>query len=529
MAPSRRTLVTYGGHVTRTGRWTALSLTAALVLGAGVPAAAAAPAAAGSTTERVRSTPTDYPPALAPYYTQTLEWSSCGGDQQCSWLTVPLDYADPSGATIRIRLSRSAATGPAASRLGSLVVNPGGPGASGLEFASYVAGSLDDRVAAAYDVVGFDTRGVGRSAPITCMTGPQTTRWLRADITPDTPVEERRLMSLGARLADGCLRMSPEVARNVGSDETVRDMDIMRAALGDQTLTYLGYSYGTYLGTLYAEQFPDRVGRLVLDGAVDPSLDVMQISKGQSDGFQLALTRFARDCVTHRSCPWKGTASTVIQGINRVLARIGRTPLPTHTGRDLVQSEAITAVLYSMYSPAIWPTLRQALRQAKIGDGMGLQQIADFASDRTGPNSYGSNMASAFPAIACWDSPPAPGIDGLRAAARAWSADAPVPELAKALSWGNAACSAWYGHSPRGAQPARTTTTAPILVVGTTFDPATPYAWAKALTSQLGTATLLTYRGDGHTAFGGNSRCIDDAVNRYLLTGATPAPGTVCR
>ena len=306
-------------------------------------------------------------------------------------------------------------------------------------------------------------------------------------------------------------------------------MDIMRAALGDERLTFLGYSYGTYLGTLYAEQFPDRVGRLVLDGAVDPSLDVMQISQGQSDGFQLALTRFARDCVTHSSCPWKGTPSNVIRGINRVLATIGRTPLPSHRGRDLVQSEAITAVLYSMYSPAIWPTLRLALRQAKIGDGLGLQTIADYAADRTGPNSYATNMASAFPAIACWDSPPAPGADGLRTAAQQWSATAPVPELAKALSWGNAACSAWYGHSPRGAQPARSTTTAPILVVGTTFDPATPYAWAKALTSQLGTATLLTFRGDGHTAFGGNSRCIDDAVNRYLLTGATPAPGTVCR
>lgn len=522
--------MTYGGHVTRTGRWTALTLTAVLALAAALPAVATAPAAAGATAaERSAVATADYPPALAPYYTQRLEWSACGGGQQCAWLTVPLDYADPSGATIRLRLSKSAATGPAGDRLGSLVVNPGGPGASGLDFASYVAGSLDDRVAAAYDVVGFDTRGVGRSAPITCMTGRQTTRWLRADITPDTPVEERRLMSLGARLADGCLQMTPQMARHVGSDETVRDMDIMRAALGDQRLTYLGYSYGTYLGTLYAEEFPDRVGRLVLDGAVDPSLDVMQISKGQSDGFQLALTRFARDCVTHSSCPWKGSSANVIRGINRVLATVGRTPLPTHRGRDLVQSEAITAVLYSMYSPAIWPTLRQALRLAKIGDGMGLQQIADFAADRTGPNSYATNMASAFPAIACWDSPPAPGIDGLRTAARAWSADAPVPELAKALSWGNAACSAWYGHSPRGAQPAQSSTTAPILVVGTTYDPATPYAWAKSLTRQLGTATLLTYRGDGHTAFGGNSRCIDDAVNRYLLTGATPAAGTVCR
>ena len=491
-----------------------LSVSAALVVGMAAPALAAQPAVDDS---------------LSSFYSQRLEWTPCDSGQQCAWLTVPRDYANPTGPTIRLRLARVPATGSPDQRQGSLVVNPGGPGASGLDFASYVAGQVGPEVARAFDVVGFDTRGVGRSAPITCLTGRQTTRWLRADLAPDTPAEERRLMSLGARLAQGCLDRSPGIARHVGSDDTARDLDIMRSALGDERLNWLGYSYGTYLGTLYAEQFPDRVGRFVLDGAVDPSLDVMQISEGQSQGFQVAMTRFAKDCVRHSTCPWRGSSAQVLRGINRLLDRIDRSPLPSHSGRPLVQAEAINALFYSMYSPAIWPTLRIALKQASIGDGLGLQTIADYAADRTGPNSYATNMASAFPAISCWDSSPPPGVDGLRAAAARWSRGAAVPEMARAMSWGNAACAQWFGHGGRPAAPAQSTTTAPILVVGTTFDPATPYVWAQALARQLPTATLLTYRGDGHTAYGGSSRCIDDAVDRYLVTGQTPPAGTVCR
>jgi pimeloyl-ACP methyl ester carboxylesterase len=384
-------------------------------------------------------------------------------------------------------------------------------------------------VAAQFDVVGFDTRGVGESVPVTCLSGRQTTTWLRADGSPDTAAEERRLMRLAARLAQGCLEKSPAIARHLGSDDTVRDMDVLREVLGDERLTFLGYSYGTYLGTLYAERFPARVGRFVLDGALDPSLDIMQVSRGQSTGFQVAMTRFAKDCTQRRTCPWAGPATNVLQGINAILAKVDRQPLPTHRGRDLVQSEVLGALFYSMYSPMIWPSLRQALGQARIGDGIGLQTIADYAAERTGPNTYATNMASAFPAIACWDTPAAPGRSGLRQAAAAWSRGVPVPDMARAMSWGNAPCSQWFGHSDRVPAPASTTTTAPILIVGTTYDPATPYAWAKALTRQLPTSTLLTYQGDGHTAFGGSSRCVDDAVTSYLLTGTPPAAGTVCR
>jgi pimeloyl-ACP methyl ester carboxylesterase len=515
--------VTYGEPVTRSRRLTAIAMSVVSVLGA---VAVAAPARA-TTPAPLRGG--DSPAGLAAFYGQALDWTSCTNDMQCAWLTVPLDYADPTGPTIRLSVSRVRASGPAEQRQGSLVVNPGGPGASGTDFASYVAGGITPRVATQFDVVGFDPRGVGSSEPITCLTGRQTTRWLRADPAPDTSAEERRLMSLADGLARGCLGMSPQIARHVGSENTVRDLDILRAVLGDARLNFLGFSYGTYLGTMYAEQFPTTVGRFVLDGALDPSLDIMQVSEGQSKGFQTAISRFARDCVGKRSCPWKGPAANVIRGLNRLIARIDRTPLPTHGARDLVVGEALSAIFYSLYSPLIWSTLRSALKQANVGDGRGLQTIADYAAERTGPNTYGSNMASAFPAISCWDSPAAPDAAGLRAASNAWAAKARVPDMARAMAWGNATCAQWYGHSGLNPAPASSSTTAPILIVGTTYDPATPYVWARALHDQLTTSTLITFLGDGHTAYGGNSTCIDGAVDQYLLTGVVPAPGTVCR
>lgn len=335
-------------------------------------------------------------------------------------------------------------------------------------------------------------------------------------------------MAIAARISRGCLAMSPTIAPHVGSIDTVRDLDILRAALGDHALNWLGFSYGTYLGTKYAELFPTNVGRFVLDGALDPSLDAMGISRGQSRGFQTALTRFAQDCAGRATCAWNSRAA-VIRGINTILARLDVRSMPTRGHLRLVQNEAVTAVFYSMYTPLLWPSLRAALRQAKGGNGSGLQTLADFANDKTGPNSYGSNMSSAFFAISCWDQPAPPGADGLRTAAAAWSRNAPVPELARAMSWGNAPCTTWYAHSPQAPAPANTITTAPILVVGTTYDPATPYPWAVALHNQLPTSTLLTYRGDGHTAYGSGSACVDHAVTTYLLTGQQPPAGTVCR
>ena len=489
-----------------------ISAAALLLPIAAQPGAAAAPAAPA----------TD----LARYYRQTLQWSPCQKSMECAWLTVPLDYAEADGATIRLRVSKVPATG--SQRAGSIVVNPGGPGASGLDFGSYLTASMTPALRASYDVVGFDPRGVGKSAPITCMTGVQTTAWLAIDGSPDTIREEGLLMRAASRIPRGCLLRSPKIARHVGTANTVRDVDILREALGDAKLNWFGFSYGTYIGTLYAEEFPNRVGRMVLDGPMDPSLDIMQISQDQSRGFQTAMTRFAQDCIEHENCPWRGSAKAVITGINRLLVRLDRRPMHSDQGPPLLQSQALSAMFYSMYSPDLWPLLRYALKGTSIGDPAAMTSLFEFANDKTGPTTYGSNMASAFPAISCWDAPPPPGEDGLRAAAAEWSRSAPVPDMARAMAWGNAPCSFWFGHAERAPAPAQSTTTAPILIVGTTYDPATPYPWAQALSSQLGTSALLTYVGDGHTAYGRDSSCIDDTVNAYLLDGTLPAEGATC-
>lgn len=474
------------------------------------------------------------PAGLATFYGQTLTWTPCGSSSasgsatraRCTWVTVPLDYSDPAGATIRLRLEMWPATGPA--RQGSLLVNPGGPGASGLDAGEFVA-STSPGIAAAFDVVGFDPRGVGASAPITCLTGPQTTTFLRTDSTPSTPQQEQAYTAVSQELAKGCLTMSPQLARNVGTDNTVQDMDIIRAVLGDSVLNWLGFSYGTYLGTRYIEQYPSRVGRMVLDGVVDPALDSMGLSYGQAVAFQRALQRFAADCERHRTCPYPGGARGVITGINALLAQLDSNPMRTSGRLPLVQNEATTAVIEAMYAPYLWPAMRAALSKARRGDGSGLQQLASFANDQTGPDAYASNMASAFPAIGCWDEPAPPHADGLRAAARTWAAHASVPEVARTLAWGNLPCAVWFGHSGIAPAPAHSTTTAPILLVGTLYDPATPYWWALSLHEQLPTSTLLTYVGDGHTAFGNGNACIDRTVTAYLVRGTVPPAHTVCR
>jgi len=463
---------------------------------------------------------------LAPFYSQRITWHSCQGSLKCGTVRVPIDYREPSRGSFHLAVSKAAATG---KRQGFLLTNPGGPGATGLDFASSAQSYLPSDLADRYDVIGFDTRGVGESAPVTCMSGRQTTRWLRTDTTPDTKAEVRAYMRLSAQIGAGCLEHTPMRARHVSSYSTVRDMDIIRAALGTPTLDFLGYSYGTFLGARYAQDFPTRVGRFLLDGAVDPRLDAMQTSAQQNAGFQYAIGSFAEDCTTKSSCPYPGDRQTVLDGINGLLAALDHSPMPTSSGEQLTQSQALSAIFMSLYSSDFWPELRTALRQATRNDGTGLLRLADFSADRTGRYTYGSNVNSAFYAIGCWDLPAPPGAAGLAKAAHRWSRGALVPEMSAAMAWGNAPCSQWFGHSAIQPGPIRTTTTAPVLIIGTTHDPATPLAAAKALSSQMPTSGLLTFEGVGHTAFGNPSPCIDQYVSAYFLTGALPPAGTICR
>ncbi|MDO8732516.1 MAG: alpha/beta hydrolase [Actinomycetota bacterium] len=462
---------------------------------------------------------------LDAYRAQSLKWHSCAVGQ-CASLQVPLDYSDLSRGDITLAVSRAPHSGP--NFQGSIVINPGGPGESGLAFAGYAAKFLAPAVAKEFDFIGLDPRGVQNSAPVTCMTSKQTAAWLAMDSTPDTPKEVASVMRAAARISKGCLKHSPRIAPFVGTPSAAQDLDILRSALREEKLNWLGFSYGTALGIAYLEAFPDHVGRFVLDGSLNPALDSMQLSAGQSVGFQRAFQNFAADCSRQKNCTLGESATVITAKVNALLARLDQHPLRTDQGPRLTQSLGMGGMLTAMYSTDLWKPLGDAIAQALAGNGTGLMELAWSGAEQIGPAKFSSNIQSAYYAIDCWDMPPAPGAAGLSLAAKRWSVAAPVPEFAESMAWSNAPCTSWFAHDPHLPAPASTSTKAPVLVIGTRFDPATPYEWAQALSSQLPTSTLLTYEGNGHTAYGSGSKCIDGQVDLYLLQGNMPAKGTSC-
>jgi pimeloyl-ACP methyl ester carboxylesterase len=457
--------------------------------------------------------------ALPPSPQASLDWQPCGVEQFCAWVDVPIDYQAPDSGTIALRVIRIPARSPEPS--GAIVVNPGGPGAPAVEFTRSFAQTIPDDIRRAFDIVGFDTRGTGDSSPLRCVTNTFLGRYLRLDSTPTTTRQQQTWLKASARWSAGCRRDQPLLAAHMSTTNIVRDLESIREALGQPQLNFIGFSYGTQMGARYAQAFPDRVGRFILDGAVDPRLDAMEISRGQAAGFQLAIRRFADRCVRTPSCTLGRSRGAVITAINTLLANVERAPIPTTRGRTLVEAEALTGIVTAMYAPSSWPSLWQALAQAIRGNGSALQRLADAGNGQYGPNDFSGNFLGPFLATTCLDLPRPPKRGGLASAAKAWSKGASVPRVSALLAWSNAPCTEWFqvGDRPK---PVSSTTRAPILIIGTTFDPATPYQWSRDLHKQLTTSTLLTLVGDGHTAFGSGSACIDAAATAYLLTGNPP-------
>ncbi|MFJ9826613.1 alpha/beta hydrolase [Streptomyces sp. NPDC101160] len=469
------------------------------------------------------------PAALEKYYAQKVSWRDCGvANFQCGTVRAPLDYARPEGAEVKLAVSRVRATGPG-KRLGSLLVNPGGPGGSAVGYVQGYAGiGYPAPVRARYDIVGVDPRGVARSEPVECLTGKRMDAYTQVDQTPDDAAEQQALADAFKEFAAACRQKSGKVLAHVSTVEAARDMDIVRAALGDQKLTYVGASYGTFLGATYAELFPARVGRFVLDGAMDPSLTAEQLNRDQTAGFETAINTFAADCVKKTDCPL-GTTSTAaaLDTLRRFFRDTDAKPVPTGESRPLGESLATTGVIAAMYDEAAWPELREALTRAMGGEGSALLALADSYYEREPDGTY-ANLMSANAAVNCLDLPPAfPG--GPAAVVK----DVPAFEKASSvfgrnLAWAALNCTYWPTPATGHAHRITAGGAAPIVVVGTTRDPATPYKWARSLADQLSSGTLLTYEGDGHTAYGRGSDCIDTAVNTYLLDGTPPADGKRC-
>ena len=477
------------------------------------------------TTDPTTATPaadvtTPPTPGLARFYRQRLVWHDCSGGFQCTRLLVPLDYAHPLGATMRIAVDRQRATG---RRIGSLVVNPGGPGGSGLHYAR--GGPINRAVHERYDLVGFDPRGVGASRSLDCLGDKAMETFIGYDGSPDTPAEIAGWERQGRILAAGCQRNDPALLPHVGTKEVARDLDILRAALGDRRLTYLGKSYGTYLGATYAGLFPRRVGRLVLDGPLDPAASSLQIARLQAVGFQRALDAFLRDCLRHSSCPFHGTEPAALSRLESLVDSLDQTPLPGEPGRPLTQSLGVLGIAGALYDPGSWPFLRRALAQALGGNGDSLVLLADFYADRDPDGHYQGNTNDTIYAVNCLDKP-TPDLAAVQAAAVEATTVSPI--FGPYIEWSNLPCSTWPVPPEGTPAPVHAPGARPILVVGTTNDPATPYESAKAVARELDSGRLLTYVGNGHTAYRLGSSCVDKAVDAYFLHGTLPAQGTRC-
>jgi pimeloyl-ACP methyl ester carboxylesterase len=466
--------------------------------------------------------------ALKKYYDQKLRWRPCPVPGfECATMKAPLDYTKPDGTEINLAVSKKPATGPG-KRLGSLLVNPGGPGGSAIDYLQSYAGiGYPAPVRARYDMAAMDPRGVDRSAPVTCLTGKQMDAYTEVDQTPDNKTEVNDLTSAFKKFDQGCESHSAKVLPHVSTVDAARDMDIFRAVLGDKKLNYVGASYGTFLGATYAGLYPRNVGRFVLDGAMDPSLSARQLNLDQTAGFETAFESFARDCVKQQSCPLGNkSVADVSAHMSAFFKKLDAKPLPTGQSRQLGEALAATGVIAAMYDQGSWPQLRQALTAAMHGDGAGLLALADSYYERM-PNGTYSNLMYANSAVNCLDLPPAfTSTSQVQAALPSFEKASPV--FGDDLAWASLNCTYWPVKATGTPHRIEAKGAGPIVVVGTIRDPATPYKWAKSLASQLSSGRLLTFDGDGHTAYGRGSDCIDTAINSYLIEGTPPARGKVC-
>ena len=489
------------------------------------------------TSESGGSSPAAVDPAQAPlesFYTQKLTWERCDDydldgaglkkSLRCAKVSVPLDYDNPTGKTASIAISKSAASG---DRVGSLLMNPGGPGASGLSLASQADGTdLTKR----FDVIGFDPRGVGASTPsISCLT-PQEADAERQDLDLDmSPAGIAETEKEHTEYARKCTqRAGNDLLAHVGTKEVVRDMDIIRGVLGDEKLNYVGYSYGTRLGSTYAETFPTHVRAMVLDGAVDPEQNPLDELVGQAAGFQKVFDEYARDCAKKSDCPLGTDPAAASASYRSLVNPLIDTPAQTSDPRNLGYNDAMTGVQQALYSADLWRLLTVGLRELRDGRGDTLLKLADIYDGRRDDGTY-SNLNDAFNAIRCVDEPP------IRDRAAVGATDLRYRQAAPFLDDGRGTgqapldvCAFWPVPNSSTSHSISMQGLPKVVVVSTTRDPATPYQAGVDLARQLG-GSLITFDGDQHTvALASGVQCVDDPVVSYLTDLTEPTPGLRC-
>ena len=517
-----------------------------------------AQASASTTTAATTSAQTTAAPSSdgATETSDSSEEETDNASFSCAVITVPLDYANPKGETISIAMKKRAATG--GHSQGALFINPGGPGDSGVSFAERAGNAFSPDLLSAYDIIGFDPRGVGSSTAITCSSDDdssgstaepsasgETSALPSASSAPSAGSTASATASAGTassgdsyeewaestrqsfqELTEQCASNTEPAALldHVDTVSAARDLDILRALAGQEKMNYLGFSYGTYLASVYADNFPANTGRMVLDGAIDPSLSLAEQGLGQAKGFEQALRTYVDYCQASAGCPLNGGTDAGVQQVRDLITSANSTPLSTSDpNRTVTGSDIVTALSEYLYTTEQnWEPLNKALDQAinhRDGSAFAATEEQDAASK--------DDSGGAFQAVTCLDYP----VEGDKTtwAAQYEEAKRVAPIFGNTSVGMDLVCSVWGHNGTRKPTQIHAHGAAPILVVGTTGDPATPYAWSKSLAEQLDSGQLLTWEGNGHTAYGGDASCVNDAVDTYLISGTMPKEGLTCR
>ena len=503
-----------------------IAVISALVLLTGCSAAPTAPVDGGPQPSSDSSISSE----LLPFYEQKLSWSACGGEKTyCSTLEVPADWNNVQGDRFKIAVVYRMAD--SAKPLGSLLFNPGGPGTSGV---SWVRDSGEQIGTSAlrsnFNIVGFDPRGVGESEPkVKCLSSKQNDEmFYGASSAPVGSAED--VADTRAKLktfVDACVKNTGPGLQFIDTVSAAKDMDIIRAVFGESKITYLGYSYGTYLGAAYAQLFPKRVGHMVLDGAIDPTVDEDTQDLYQLKGFDQALKDFLTDCLDNQDCPFTGSLSAAEAKVKQLMLSIEQKPLNTDTGRKLTVWGALTGIVMPLYSQDWWPSLAQGFDEALQGDGTTLLSLADTYNDRNEDGSYASNTIESNIAISCLDSRSSSDDASMAASNKKLLAASSM--LGRYWQFGGLTCEQWPYPVAQRPSTFKAIGAEKILVIGTTGDPATPYWQAVSLANDvLANAQLITFNGEGHTAYGLESSCVNKAVDDYFIKNVVPTEDPDC-
>lgn len=463
---------------------------------------------------------------LDAYLGQRPEWTECEEAEkfECATVDVPLNYSDPSEQSIQIKLSRHAEHSDGKP---PILMNPGGPGVSGVDTVQEGLGFIStQKLRENFAVIGFDPRGVGASEPLECLTDEQMDADRQLDLDPST-VEGRELaLQKNQELIDACVENSGSLVKHVSTEDTAKDLDIIRDALGEDQLNYLGFSYGTKLGATYADLFPDNVGKFVLDGALSPTASAQEVTVAQAEGFEKSLASWAQWCADNDDCTSGSDADTIIADVRDLLAEIDSTPMVAEDGREVPVGDFISGFILPLYSQQSWPVLDSLISDARQDDPTVALTLADSVAGRQSDGTYDPDTSTPFFAINCSDYPIED--DDALMEAQAQELTQASPTFGPYMGYSGLGCRNWPAEPKTHDGDFSAAGAGDIVVIGTTGDPATPYQWSVELAETLESGVLVTNDGEGHGAYGPENQCISDIVDEYLVDDITPHDGVSC-